>query len=124
MRASIVKRLIGGLEKLMAKIKLFTTILFLAIIAYPHEKMKDPMPANAMSWQYHIVAQEGARELEITATFPPGTAKNFGMEGRKFARDVEIAEGDKWRPMPREKGGWLAPDSIRQGLRIRYRFLL
>lgn len=81
--------------------------------------------APALS-RYDATASEGARELKVEATFPPGTSEDLVLpEGYEdFVRNAEGRGNGGWRPLPRRGHTLTVPTCPRHGCRIRYAFAL
>ncbi len=84
----------------------------------PRAATTSPAP-----WSYEVV--QSGDDLEVTATFPPGTAETFSLEegATPYVADVVVARGSPGAPLVARGGIWTAPSCAR-GCTIAYRFHL
>jgi hypothetical protein len=94
-----------------------------------HVAPPSRVPAgDGSGWAYEVLADEGARELGVLATFPPGSAPTLGVvdESARFVSDVELADaaGKSWTKVRPTDGAWHVDACATRGCSVRYRFLL
>ena len=76
--------------------------------------------------RYAIRVTEAAAELQVEALFPPGTPAELAVDRgfERYVRDVDLADGERFVPLPRTGTSWRAESCPLRGCRLRYRFLL
>jgi len=109
---------------------LLAVCLALTTCSPPRSDARPPKASPAESpteWTYRIEAVRGGGELDVHAVFPPGASPELGVdEGcEPFVRDVAVARGEVWQPVPSRDGGtWSVPSCASAGCTIRYHFAL
>src|SRR5437763_15925958 len=100
----------------MVKVAFFVLLIFLAVITYGPKQVLT-MSHMVNDWHYEVTAGEGARELEIIATFPAGVSSELVIDPQAddFVSDVEIDEGGNWQSLELQDEGWIAPSCASQG---------
>src|SRR5438477_1957666 len=109
----------------MSKIAILMPI-FLIVINYPHSLIRQFNNLNDVDWSYQVIADAGGCELEIIATFPPGSSSELSVDEKAepFIRNIEISEGNSWQLLSSQNRPWIVPECSAQGCHIRYHFLL
>lgn len=81
--------------------------------------------ADDASWDYRVVAEDGAATLSVEATFAAGTAPQMSVtEGAEpFVRELRVRAKEGWTAVPATGDRWELP-SCRDGCAVRYRFSL
>lgn len=115
----------------MYKLLLMLPILLFLAINLPMPQFSTPIEAStpkmvAQQWDYKVIIDNNSDDLEVVATFPPGTPAEFNIarKAMPFISNVELAEGDSWRTLSLSDSIWSVPDCPTQGCQIRYRFML
>lgn len=81
--------------------------------------------AQDPAWDYHARLSPSAGTLTVEARFAPGDADAFMVDDRcePFVKDLEVASGGRWRPVPpAPEGGWIVSGAEAHGARLRWSF--
>jgi hypothetical protein len=84
-----------------------------------------PPNGSSESWQYDVVAEEGAHELRVEAWLPRASVAELAVHSgaEPFVQDAELESDGRWRPLARDGARFLAPAQPRV-YHLRYRFEL